>query len=154
MLRIGDEAPDFELEDDSGNRVRLSEALRSRSVVLYFYPMDFMPVCTREACMFRDVFSELASLGIRVFGVSSQSPGVHARFRAFHRLPFPLLSDPGRKVARAYGCLGFLGLTVRRASFWIGEDSKIRDAALADFRVRPHEEFARRVLEKARTAGA
>ncbi len=152
MLRVGDKAPDFELPDDSGRPVRLHRLLESGSAILYFYPMDFMPVCTRQACMFRDVFAELASLGIQVLGISSQSPKMHARFRASRRLPFPLLSDAGRNVARAYGVLGFLGLTVRRASFWIGRDATILDAALADFRVRPHEDFARRVLEKARGA--
>lgn len=150
MLQIGDKAPDFELEDDQGRRVRLDDLLREGPLILYFYPMDFTPVCTREACMFRDAYAELSARGVRVVGISPQGSEKHARFRSKHGLPFPLLADVEKRVARLYGVLGLLGLTVRRVSFWIEADGTIRDVATGDFRVGPHEEFAARVLERTR----
>lgn len=149
MLQVGEKAPDFELEDDEGRRVRLSEALREGPVLLYFYPMDFTPVCTREACMFRDLHGDLARRGVRVLGVSPQASSRHARFRQLHSLPFPLLADEDKKVARAYGAVGLLGLMVQRISYWIGADGTIRGAVRADFRLDRHRDFVRTVLEQA-----
>ena len=148
MLAIGQKAPDFELKGDASRTVRLSDLLKEGPIVLYFYPMDFTPVCTREACMFRDAHSELLKGGLRVYGVSPQTSARHESFRQHHRLPFPLLADTGKKVARAYGALGFLGLTVRRISYLIGADGTIEDAVRADFRLGQHEGFVRRVLAK------
>lgn len=149
MLQVGEKAPDFELEDDEGRRVRLSESLSEGPVLLYFYPMDFTPVCTREACMFRDLHGDLARRGIRVLGVSPQAPSKHARFRRLHSLPFPLLADEDKQVARAYGALGLLGLMVQRISYWIGADGTIRGAVRADFRLDRHRDFVRTVLQQA-----
>ena len=145
-LGIGDIAPNFELEDDRGQLVRLSDALREGTVVLYFYPMNFTPACTKEACMFRDVHDTLAGRGIRILGVSPQRPESHAKFRERHRLPFPLLSDGGKSIARAYGAVSLLGLYTKRVSYWIGQDGRILDTASADWSVTEHEAFARRVL--------
>ena len=153
MLNVGETAPEFELLDDSDRKVRLSELLQEGPLILYFYPSDFTPVCTREACMFRDVYEELAARGVRVIGVSSQGRKLHARFRERHKLPFPLLVDREKKVARAYGALGYLGLAVRRVSYWIGTDGRIKDVAKADFRLGPHEAFVRRVLESVSPTG-
>jgi peroxiredoxin Q/BCP len=148
MLAIGAKAPDFELEDDSGRPVRLSALLEDGPVLLYFDPMDFTPVCTREACMFRDVHEDLARGGIRVVGIGPQDASKHARFRARHGLPFPLLADVEKKVARAYDALAFLGLMVERVSYWIGADGTIRGAVRADFRLDRHRDFVRMVLEE------
>jgi peroxiredoxin Q/BCP len=148
MLKVGDLAPDFELEDDAGNRVRLRDLLATGPLVLYFYPADSTPVCTREACMFRDAYEDLAARGVRVVGVSPQRAGTHARFRERHRMPFPLLVDAGRAGARAYGALGFLGLFTRRVSYLIGREGKVEDVARGDFRLGEHEAFVRRVLER------
>ena len=153
MLRAGDRAPDFELPDDSGRMVRLADLLRDGPLVLYFYPADFTPVCTKEACMFRDVHQELAARNVRVFGVSDGAGDSHARFRERHRLPFSLLSAPGRVVARAYRALGPLGLWVKRISYLIGPDGKILDAAGGDFRLGGHREFVARALAGAGEAG-
>jgi peroxiredoxin Q/BCP len=147
MLQEGDKAPDFELSDDGGKKVRLSDLLAGGPVVLYFYPGDFTPVCTREACFVRDHHAELAARGVRVYGVNSASAESHARFREQHGLPFPLLVDPDKKAIRAYGASGPLGLGVRRISYLIGPDGLIKDAAKADLRLGPHKEFIRRVLE-------
>ncbi len=145
MLQAGDRAPDFELADDQGRIVRLSDLLQDGPLVLYFYPADFTPVCTREACMFRDIHSELAARGIRVVGVNPQPPDIHEKFRRSYLLPFVLLSDPERRAIQAYGADGLLGL-VRRISYLIGEDGKILDSVHADFQVSRHREFARRAL--------
>jgi len=147
MLAIGDAAPDFELKDDAGQTVRLSEMLKGGPLVLYFYPADFTPTCAREACMFRDSHQELAARGVRVVGVNASRCQTHARFRAKLELPFILLSDPERTAARAYGAAGMLGF-VRRISYLIGGDGKILDAVYADLRLSDHKDFMSRVLAR------
>lgn len=102
MVQPGDPAPDFSAVDDAGRTVGLSD-LRGRPVVLYFYPRDGTPGCTREACAFRDRFAELQEAGAAVVGVSPDDAASHARFRARHGLPFPLLSDHDHRIADAYG---------------------------------------------------
>lgn len=102
MTRVGDKAPEFSVTADDGTRVSLKE-YRGRKVVLFFYPRDHTPGCTREACDFRDRHHALQATGAVVLGVSTDSVASHARFRQKHALPFVLLSDPGGKIARAYG---------------------------------------------------
>lgn len=104
-LAVGDRAPDLELLDDSGAAVRLSE-LRGAPVVLFFYPEDDTPVCTQQACGYRDEWRAFDAAGARVFGVSPDDITSHRRFREMHGYPFPLLSDPGNKVALRYGAFG------------------------------------------------
>ena len=104
-LREGDPAPSFTLRDQRGNLVR-SDDLRGRWVVLYFYPKDDTPGCTKEACSFRDHWDELREEGAVVLGVSGDDERSHARFAEKHRLPFPLLVDSDHAVARAYGAYG------------------------------------------------
>lgn len=105
MLREGDVAPGFTLESDSGERVAL-EQFRGRKVVLYFYPKDGTSGCTTEACEFRDNWQAVQAAGAVVLGVSPDGAASHRRFKEKHRLPFPLLSDPDHRVARAYGAWG------------------------------------------------
>jgi peroxiredoxin Q/BCP len=153
MLKPGDRAPDFRLPDQEGREISLASLLAQGPFVLYFYPADFTPGCTREACAVRDLHAELLEAGLRVVGVSPQDSASHARFRERHRLPFPLLADVGKQVIRAFGVDGPLGLGVRRASFLIGADGRIRDAVLADFRIDRHASFLRSAMELVR-AGA
>lgn len=105
-LKVGDPAPDFDLPtDDVANkaRVRLSD-LRGKTVVLLFYPMDFSPICTQEHCAFGPELSKIApGPDTLVFGVSCDSPYSHAAFRKQYEIPYPLLSDPTRRMAKAYG---------------------------------------------------
>jgi peroxiredoxin Q/BCP len=130
MLEAGSTAPDFELTDDQGRRVRLRD-FRGRRVVLYFYPKDGTPGCTREACSFRDVHAELQRAGVVVLGVSPDTPQSHAAFRQRHGLPFPLLSDPEGKVAQAYGAWAQKNLYgrkrwgVARTTFLVGPDGRV-----------------------------
>jgi peroxiredoxin Q/BCP len=139
MLDVGATAPGFSLPDQDGNVVTLSGLLAEGDLVLYFYPADFTPVCTKEACVFRDRHPALVDAGARVVGVSPQSPGSHRRFREAYALPFTLLSDDKKNVIRAFGVDGPLGFGVRRATFLIGRDGVIRRRALADLFLADHE---------------
>ena len=105
MVRDGDEAPDFELDSDGGERVRLSD-FRGRPVVLYFYPRDDTSGCTAQACGFRDDYAAYEQRGAVLLGVSPDSVSSHARFKAKHALPFTLLADPDHRVAERYGAWG------------------------------------------------
>jgi peroxiredoxin Q/BCP len=139
MLNIGDRAPDFTLTDQDGQAVTLAGLLREGDLVLYFYPADFTPVCTREACVFRDHHAALADRGVRVVGVSPQSATSHQRFRETYALPFRLLCDEKKAVIRAFGVDGPLGFGVRRATFLIGRDGTIRNRAVADIFLGDHQ---------------
>ena len=130
MLELGDEAPNFELETDSGERFRLSD-LGGKLVVLYFYPRDDTPGCTKEACSFRDSWSAVKAAGAVVLGLSPDSAERHRKFKEKLSLPFPLLSDPDKSVLKAYGAYGkkkMYGKEVEgvlRSTFIIGADGKI-----------------------------
>src|SRR5262245_12828591 len=144
MLNIGGRAPEFTLPDHTGQPVSLSTLLRTGSLILYFYPADFTPGCTREACVIRDLHGAIQSAGLDVAGVSPQDPQTHRRFREKHQLPFTLLSDTDKVVIRMYDVAGPLGFGVRRATYLIDQARQIRSAVLADFRISEHEEFIRK----------
>jgi thioredoxin-dependent peroxiredoxin len=146
MLAIGARAPEFTLPDADGQAMSLSNMLRDGPLILYFYPADFTPGCTREACQIRDLHAELDAAGLRVAGVSPQSPESHRAFREKYKLPFTLLADPDRFVIKMYGVQGPLGFGVRRATFLIDQARYIQDTVLADFRIREHEAFVRKAV--------
>lgn len=146
MLAIGARAPEFTLPDADGQATSLSNMLRDGPLILYFYPADFTPGCTREACQIRDLHAELDSAGLRVAGVSPQSPESHRAFREKYKLPFTLLADPDRFVIKMYGVQGPLGFGVRRATFLIDQARYIQDTVLADFRIGEHEAFVRKAV--------
>jgi peroxiredoxin Q/BCP len=102
MLQVGHPAPEFEARDGNGATVRLGE-LRGRPVVVYFYPKDDTPGCTKEACGFRDEYAALQATGAVLLGVSPDDEESHRKFAAKFRLPFQLLADPGASIATAYG---------------------------------------------------
>ncbi|HYD50069.1 MAG TPA: thioredoxin-dependent thiol peroxidase [Terriglobales bacterium] len=130
-IEEGKAAPAFKLADGEGNQVSLAD-LRGRDVILYFYPKDDTPGCTKEACGFRDSWKELQKLGVVVLGVSADDAASHEKFRAKYKLPFPLLSDPDRKVMEKYGAYGekmMYGkktLGVIRSTVWIDKEGKVR----------------------------
>lgn len=150
MLQPGDPAPEFTAVDDQGNTVSLSD-FRGRTVVLYFYPRDNTPGCTAEACRFRDRHGELQAAGAVVLGISHDTVASHQRFRNRHALPFRLLSDPDRRIARAYGVLRGIKLFgpvlawADRVTFVIGPDGRIR-AVIRGIRPDRHPDEALRVL--------
>jgi peroxiredoxin Q/BCP len=144
MLEAGEQAPDFTLPDQDGNTVTLSALLTRGPVLLYFYPADFTPGCTKEACTFRDMHDELERAEVQLLGISPQDEASHQRFRDHHHLPFPLLADTEKTVIKAYGCDGPLGFGVRRASFLIGSDGIVVERVLADIMIGRHADLARR----------
>jgi peroxiredoxin Q/BCP len=153
MLKPGDRAPDFTLPDQDGRDVALAQLLEAGPLVLYFYPADFTPGCTKEACTIRDLHDEISAAGMRVVGIAPQDAASHARFRAEHGLQFTLLSDSDKRVIRAWGVDGPLGIGVRRATFLLGADGVIQDAVLADIRIGRHEEFIRAAIAATPASG-
>ena len=130
QLNEGDQAPDFELPDQEGRVWKLSE-LRGQKVILYFYPADDTPGCTKQACDFRDSQHGLQEAGYTVLGVSPQGADSHQRFIAKHSLNFPLLVDEGLALAKAYGAVRTSGMFkggVYRSTFVIDEEGKIAQA--------------------------
>jgi peroxiredoxin Q/BCP len=129
---VGEAAPDFTLTDQRGRRQSLSD-YRGSWVVLYFYPRDNTPGCTKEACQFRDSSRELKKRGAAVLGVSPQGEQSHQRFAEKHDLPFPLLADPECEVARQFGVFrekqmfGKTGLGIIRTTFLIDPDGHIAE---------------------------
>ena len=123
---MNEPAPDFELSAADGAPFRLS-ALRGRKVVLFFYPRDQSPVCTVQACGFRDAYEELVTAGAEVVGVSNDSPEEHRAFAARRALPFPIVSDPDGAVRRRYGASSRLLLNRSgRVTYLIDEDGIVR----------------------------
>ena len=149
MLRIGDTAPEFQLKDQQGSLQTLSSLVSTGEVVLYFYPADFTPVCTKEACAFRDAHEDLAKLSVQVVGISPQSSESHLRFAARYELPFPLLCDSEKVVIQAYGVDGLLGFGVRRVTYLIDQSRQIINRVVADLFVGSHMELVRKVLSQA-----
>jgi peroxiredoxin Q/BCP len=146
MLAIGARAPEFTLPDADGQPTSLSNLLRDGPLILYFYPADFTPGCTREACQMRDLHAQLDAAGLRVAGVSPQNPESHRSFRERYKLPFTLLADVDRFVIKMYDVRGPLGFGVRRATFLIDQSRHIQDAVLADFRIGEHEAFVQKAI--------
>jgi peroxiredoxin Q/BCP len=134
-LKAGDMAPDFELPSDEGVQFRLS-SLRGRKVILYFYPKDDTPGCTKQACSFRDAYADLESVDAVVVGVSPDSPDSHVKFKRKYRLPFTLLSDPDHSVASQYGVWGEKSLYgkkyegIVRSHFVLDEKGVVLDARI------------------------
>ncbi len=153
MLTPPARAPEFILQDDQGTDTSLTDLLGSGPLILYFYPADFTPGCTREACTIRDIHDDLVAVGLTVAGISPQDPESHARFRKEHDLPFVLLSDPDKVAIKMYDVNGLLGVGVRRATFLVNQDRSIHDAMLADVRISRHEKFIRRAITLRETAG-
>jgi peroxiredoxin Q/BCP len=146
MLKAGERAPEFTLPDETGKDRSLTDFLNAGATVLYFYPADFTPGCTRQACAMRDLQTDIQNAHLCIIGISPQSPDSHARFRAKYNLPFTLLSDEDKEVIKMYGVNGPLGLGVRRATFLVDSSRRIRDAVVADFMVGRHADFVRKAI--------
>jgi len=148
MIKEGSTAPAFKTTDANGETVNLKD-YRGQKVVLYFYPKDDTPGCSKEACSFRDSFSKFKKQGIAVLGVSPDSEASHKKFAAKYKLPFTLLADKDRSISETYGVYGekkFMGRTymgVHRTTFLIDEKGKIKKVFE---KVKP-DEHASEVLE-------
>jgi thioredoxin-dependent peroxiredoxin len=141
MVEEGAPAPDFELATDDGELLRLSD-LRGRPVVLYFYPRDDTPGCTKQACGIRDEYARFREAGAVVLGVSSDTPASHARFKEKYGLPFTLLADPERTAGEAYGVTREGSNSFQRSTFVVDADGNV---AKVMRRVKP-DEHAEQVL--------
>ena len=146
MIKVDERAPEFTRPDDTGQDRSLTQLLSSGAIVLYFYPADFTPGCTSQACALRDIHAQIQGAGLTVVGVSPQSPDSHSKFKAKYQLPFVLLSDQQKTVIKMYGVNGPLGIGVRRATYLIDGSRRIRDMVLADLRIGRHEEFVRKAI--------
>ncbi len=153
MLKSGSRAPEFVLQDENGDEVSLSDLLANGPLILYFYPADFTPGCTKEACTIRDIHNDIQSVGLTVAGVSPQDAESHTKFRDKHNLPFTLLCDPDKVAIKMYDVDGPFGVGVRRVTYLINQDRTIADAVQADLMIGRHKEFIDKAIALRKTAG-
>ena len=143
MINAGDRAPDFSGTTSDGKRIGLADFRGRKPLVLYFYPKDNTPTCTKEACSFRDHAGEIAEAGGEVIGVSNDGAEAHKKFIAHHRLNFPLLSDTDGSIAKAFGVARLGGLLSgwippRRVTFVIDRDGVVRRVIESEFSAQKH----------------
>ena len=153
MLNTRVNAPEFTLSDENGDEVSLSAALENGPLILYFYPADFTPGCTKEACSIRDVHTDIESVGLQVIGISPQDGASHTRFRNEHNLPFTLLSDPEKVAIKKYDVDGPFGVGVRRVTYLISQNGIIEDAVQADVLIGRHKDFIDGAITMREAAG-
>jgi len=148
---VGSKAPDFTLPSQSGEMVSLKEFLGEKVVILYFYPKDGTPGCTKEACAFRDEHKEFGKLDAEVIGVSSDSVESHRRFAEKHDLSFTLLSDEGGKVRKLYGVSNTFGIFPGRVTYIIDEAGVVRHVFSSQIGAVKHVEGALKSLAAIRS---
>jgi peroxiredoxin Q/BCP len=152
MLSTGDVAPEFTLADQTGTQVSLDELLQKGPVVLFFYPKAMTTGCTKESCHFRDLAGEFAEVGAQRVGISADKVDKQAAFDAKHALGYPLLSDPSRTVAAAFGVKRPGPLMNKRATFVIGPDRRVLAAISSEMNMDVHADEALKVLRAAAPA--
>jgi peroxiredoxin Q/BCP len=146
-LAAGARAPEFTLNDQDGKPVSLADFRGRKNVVVYFYPKDDTPGCTKESCAFRDHYADFGDAGAEVLGISSDSESSHAAFAKKHRLPFSLLSDPAGKVRSEFGVPSTLGLLPGRVTYVIDKQGVIRHAFNSQLQATRHVDEAIAVLK-------
>lgn len=146
-VKVGDTAPNFTLPSQVGNTVSLRDFIGKKNIVLYFYPKDYSPGCTIEACSFRDSYEVFKDAGAEVIGVSSDSAQSHQQFAAQHKLPFVLLSDGDGAVRKLYGVPATLGLMPGRVTYIIDKQGIVRNIFSAQFTPEKHIEEALKTLQ-------
>jgi peroxiredoxin Q/BCP len=137
-VKVGTVAPDFTLPSQAGEMVSLKDFSGRKPVVLFFYPKDDSPGCTKEVCAFRDNFEEFSKLDVQVIGISSDSVESHRRFAAKHDLSFPLLSDEGGNIRRLYGVPKTFGLIPGRVTYIIDKEGVVRHVFSSQLSVQRH----------------
>lgn len=149
-MKKGDTIPSFELKDDKGDVFRSDDHVGKHALVIYFYPKDETKGCTLEACSFRDAYQDFQDAGAEVVGISSDSIKRHQKFRQNHRLPFILLSDPGRKVAKQFGVKGdLLGLIPGRETFIFDKNGTLVHSFRSQMRFDQHVKESLQALREA-----
>lgn len=149
-LAIGDRAPEFSATTQDGEKIHLSNYLGKHALVLFFYPKDGTPVCTKEACAFRDSYERFVDAGAEVIGISSDTDESHREFARDHKLSFPLLSDADGSLRRAFGVPKTFGLFPGRVTYVIDKEGIIRLIFSAQFASEAH---VRQALKTVGTAG-
>jgi peroxiredoxin Q/BCP len=147
-IKVWEKAPDFTLNDQDGNPISLSDHRGKSNVVLFFYPKDFSPGCTAQACSFRDNYEAFTDMDAVVIGVSGDSVESHKRFLDKHLLPFTLLSDPKRKIQSQYGATKAFGLLPGRFTFILDKSGVIRHIFTSETNMKKHTDEALRVLRE------
>lgn len=148
-MEIGDQVPDFELNDEKGSPRKLSELLAGGPVVLFFYPAALTYGCTKESCHFRDLAREFEEAGAQRIGISADTVEKQKQFSDKHSFDFPLLSDPERKVAEIFGVKrGFGPIPVKRATFVIGTDRKLIGQVRSEVSMQKHADRALEILRQ------
>jgi peroxiredoxin Q/BCP len=153
MLKPGDVAPEFVLPGEDGQDISLTKMLQDSAVILYFYPADFTPGCTKEACAIRDIHDDIMAVGLKVLGISPQDQESHRRFKKEHNLPFTLVCDTEKVAIRMYDAIGPLGLGVRRITYLVSQGQKIQDAVQANLQIGQHTDFIKKAIMLRETAG-
>jgi peroxiredoxin Q/BCP len=146
-VKEGDSAPDFELPNQSGDLVKLSDFLGKKAVVLYFYPKDFSPGCTKEACAFRDSYEQFRDAGAEVLGVSSDTQESHGLFSIKLGLPFQILSDDGGRVRKLYGIHPSFGMIPGRVTYVIDKKGVVRYVFNSQIDAEKHMEESLRIVK-------
>ncbi len=146
-IKVGDHAPDFNLKNQRGESISLKEFLGKKAVVLFFYPKDNSPGCTKEACKFRDSYEDFKDSGAEVLGISSQSEESHSIFSTSFNLPFSLLSDEDGKVRSLYGVPSSLGLIPGRVTYVIDKAGIVRHIFSSQLDPERHVEEALQILK-------
>ena len=147
-VKIGDKAPDFNLQSSVGEKVTLSQFLRKKNIILFFYPMDESPVCSREAEAFRDNYKVFEKLDAEVIGVSSQSAESHKAFASHHNLPYILLSDSNSTVRKLYGVSTTFGVVPGRVTYIIDKHGIIKHVFSSQFQPAKHTKEAISALKR------
>lgn len=147
-IEVGDLAPDFTLPSQSGEKVGLKDFVGKKAVVLYFYPKDDTPGCTKEACAFRDDHEQFGELEAEIIGVSSDSVGIHRQFVDKYGLPFTLLSDEGSRVRKMYGVPHTLGLFPGRVTYVVDKEGVVRHVFSSQLDSTRHVEEALKALRE------
>ena len=145
-VKVGEKAPDFSLPNQDGEVVSLSNTYKKNNVVLFFYPKDFSPGCTIQACHFRDNYEDFTDLGAVVIGVSGDSVESHKKFLEEYLLPFHLLSDEGGKIRKGYGSTKGFGLLPGRYTFIIDMEGIVRHIFTSETDMKKHIDEALRIL--------
>ena len=149
MLKTGDKAPDISLSDKDGKTFTLSSLYGKKNIVLYFYPKNFTPGCTKEACSFRDAYEDFLEAGAEVIGVSADTVASHAKFASGRDLPFILLSDPKFEAHKAYNVKPSLfGILRARATYVIDKEGTIRNAFESQLNIGKHIQEALAVVKE------
>jgi len=149
MLKVGDVAPEFSAQDQHGQTVTLASLLARGRLVLYFYPKDFTPVCTAQACTFRDATSELGTLSANVVGVSADGVDSHQRFADKHGVSFSLIADPERRIIKPYRALLPIINHTLRVTYVIDTNRRILGAFHHELSAKKHLDDVKRALESA-----